>query len=221
MHSQGKSFRALSVAFAELQKEVRAVTRQVQECAMKQVCDGDDDGHYMARVIRLIDYLIDQADARGRVVCFASAAEFGLSLHHQGERCRQAALNTGSDSVRALYWAAIRRMRTQKSKPAMLSENRVVPITPAGARSGGGMGWTDAPSLTSELCRLCEHLRVDARRESGHDALRPISGKSFRRIGQGLLSEALGYQCNACKAVWTRYKHSAAPFAMWVVKPRQ
>lgn len=73
-------------------------------------------GHasYVAHVTVLLDELFERSDAQGRVICFAAGAAFGLSLRHQAERCREAAMHTGSDAVRILYWTAVRRMHWAK-----------------------------------------------------------------------------------------------------------
>jgi len=157
---------------------------------------------------------MDGADARGRVICFASAAECGLPLRHQGERCRQAAIQTGSDSIMVLYWAAVRRMHDQGSESSNKAKVNDASLDSSIAEAAAAVdGW-----LQAELCCLCENLDVDSRCAHGHHALTPISGKHIRSVGEGLLSEAQVYQCVECKAIWTRYKHRSNPFAMWSIK---
>lgn len=221
MRSQSQSFRALSKAFSKLQKEVGAITKLVHGQALKQASNGDEN--YLAHVSALINELIEKADARGQVICFASAAELGLSLYHHGERCRQAAVHTRSDSVLALYWAVIRRMHKRRSDAAStgdrLSESGPAASSATDNRPGNEQGGSNPTLLSAtELCQLCTHLSVDKRCATGHDALHPISDKYFLRVGQSLLSEAQGYQCRACQAMWTQYKHSADPFTMWAIK---
>lgn len=187
------------------------MTERVHGRAVKR-SNGDDD--YLARVSVFIDALIDRADARGRVICFASAAEFGLPLRHQWERCRQAAMQTGSDSIMILYWAAVRRMHGQGSGASNKAEaNDLSPRSSIAETAAAVDG-----CLRARLCRLCEDLEVDSRCANGHNALTPISGKHIRSVGTGLLSEAQVYQCIECKAIWTRYKHRSGPFAMWSIK---
>lgn len=208
------AFRERSLAFAKLHKEVRAMTERVHARAIKR-SNGDED--YIARVSVLIEALIDRADARGRVICFASATEFGLSLRHQLERCRQAAMQTGSDSIMVLYWAAVRRMHGQGSRASNKAEaNNLSP----GSRIAETAAVVD-DCLRAGICRLCEDLDVNSRCANGHNALTPISGKHISSVGEGLLSEAQVYQCVECKVVWTRYKHRSDPFAMWFIKHKQ
>lgn len=215
MRSRSKAFRERSLAFAKLHKEVRALTERVHSRAIKR---SKGDKEYLTRVSVLIEALIDRADARGRVICLASATEFGLTLRHQWERCRQAAMQTGADSIMVLYWAAVRRMHGQgsgasnKANANDLSPGSSIAETAATAVDGG---------LRAGLCRLCEDLEVNSRCANGHHALTPISGKHIRSVGEGLLSEAQVYQCVGCKAIWTRYKHRSDPFAMWSVKNKQ
>jgi len=190
------------------------MTERVHGHALK-CSNGDDD--YLARVSTLFEALIDQADARGRVICFASAAEFGLLLRHQWERCRQAAMQTGSDSIMILYWAAVRRMHGQGSGASNKAE--VNDLSP-----GSSIAETAAAMdgrLWAGLCRLCKELDVDSRCADGHNALTPISGKHIRSVGEGILSEAQVYECIDCKAIWTRYKHRSDPFAKWSIKNKQ
>jgi len=186
------------------------MTERVHGRAIKR-SNSDDD--YLARVSVLIEALIDRADARGQVICFASATEFGLSLRHQWERCRQAAMQTGSDSVMVLYWAAVRRIHGQGSGASNKAE--VNDLSP-GSRIET-VAAVDS-CLRAGRCRLCEDLDGNSRCANGHNALTPISGKHIRSVGEGLLSEAQVYQCVECKAIWTRYKHRSDPFAMWSIK---
>lgn len=219
MRSPTKSFRERSIAFVKLQKEVRATTERVHGHALKSVSNGD--ASYLAHVSVLIDALIDRSDARGRVICFASAAEFGLSLRHQAERCRQAAMHTGSDSIMVLYWAAVRRMYghgRSVANSAKMSELLSGSRLPNTAPAANEKGETDTTWPQSERCSLCEELYGDSRCANGHNALRPISGKHFRSVGEGLTSEAQVYQCSECEAIWTQYRHRSDPFAMWAIK---
>ncbi|WP_243737006.1 hypothetical protein [Cupriavidus sp. L7L] len=222
MRSPTKSFRERSIAFFKLQNEVRETTERVHGHAIKRASNGD--ASYLAHVAVLIDALIDRSDARGRVICFASAAEFGLSLHHHGERCRQAAMLTGSDSIMVLYWAAVRRMHGHGSSVAKnaemsepLSGSRPANTAPA----VNGNGEADTTWLHSERSSLCEKLHGDSRCANGHNALRPISGKHFRSVGESLISEAQVFQCSECEAIWTQYRHRSDPFAMWSIKNRR
>lgn len=198
------------------------MTRRVHGQAIKKARSGDAD--YLVHASTLIDEQIDQADARGRVICLASAAEFGLSLRHQGERCRLAAVHAGSDAIRVLYWATVRRMRgcgtSQKAESANIAPDdthtQMGILASDGSVSEERGADTGLPS--SGLCSQCEDLTVDSRCANGHGALRPISGKYFHNFGGGALSEARAHQCSVCKTTWTQYKNKSDPFAAWSIK---
>ncbi|MGT2455176.1 hypothetical protein ACU4GI_18735 [Cupriavidus basilensis] len=179
------------------------------------------NGDYFAYVSALVDDLIDQGNPRERVVCFASAAAFGLSMQHQSERCRLAAMQTGSDAIRVLYWTAIRRMRgcrTRRSgsaasghfvsgnKASHVGSHKLPPVRKSGAK---------AESREAALCKQCEELRMGSRNASGHSALYPISGRYFQCIGGSVLSEAIQHQCSMCAATWTQHRNAASPFVNW------
>ncbi|WP_151069312.1 hypothetical protein [Cupriavidus oxalaticus] len=207
-----------------LQKEVRAMTRRVHGQAARSACSSNAD--YLARAAVLIDEQIERADARERVICFASAAEIGLSLRHQGERCRLAAIHTGSDAIRVLYWTAVRRMQRHTTDLCRAGDSGVAATdrTLAGKRSLLKLcavteeRATGEASTPSELCRHCHGLQLDSHCAAGHGALHPISGKYFRCIGMGILSEAQGYECSVCKTTWTQHKNKANPFSTWTMK---
>lgn len=200
------------------------MTRQVSGLAMEWARHGDAD--YVAYAATLIDERINRANARERVICFASAAEFGLSLRHQGERCRVAALDTGCDAIRILYWAAIRRMQNHRTCVSPKAETADVPtngpLTPMRSRMFHGCvtegGWAGAALPEPALCKRCEELHADSHCASGHESMRPVSGKYFRRIGGSVLSEAQEHQCRLCETTWTRHRNGANLFATWSIK---
>jgi len=224
MQDPSKSYRELRLSLTKLEKEVQAMTRQMHRQAIKKARSGDAD--YLVHASALIDEQIDQADARGRVICLASAAEFGLSLRHQGERCRLAAVQAGTDAIRVLYWAAVRRMRERGRGASQNEESaNIAPddtITQMGIFGADGSvsekRGAGAALPSPALCRRCEDLTVDSRCANGHGALRPISGKFFHNFCGGALSEARAHQCSVCKTTWTRYKNKSDPFAAWSIK---
>ncbi len=108
MQSQSKTFRETSLTLASLRKELQEITKLVHHHAFERA--SGDQATYVAHVTALLDELFERSDVQGRVICFAAGVAFGLSLRHQAERCREAAMHTGSDAVRILYWTAVRRM---------------------------------------------------------------------------------------------------------------
>lgn len=108
MRRKSRTFRETSLALASLRAELREVTKLVHVHATKRA--GSGDVSYLVHVTVLLDELIERSDAQGQVICFAAGAAFGLSLRHQAERCREAALHSGSDAIRIFYWTALRRM---------------------------------------------------------------------------------------------------------------
>ncbi|WP_434034748.1 hypothetical protein [Cupriavidus sp. a3] len=223
MQDQPKASGGLLSGLAMLQKEVRAMTRRVHGQAAKRAWGSNAD--YLAHAAVLIDEQIERADAREKVICFASAAEIGLTLRHQGERCRLAAIHTGSDAIRVLYWTAVRRMQRPTASVSRAGDSGVEALgrTPAGKRS------LHLCSVSEErrsgealppaaLCRHCEGLQRDSHCATGHSALHPISGKYFRCIGMGILSEAQGYECRVCKTTWAQHRNMANPFSAWTMK---
>ncbi len=188
------------------------MTEQVHGRASRLASNADPA--YRQLVSVLIEALIERADARGQVICFASAAELGLVLRHLGERCRQAAVQTGSDSIMVLFWAALRRMdRKRNGSSNELKLERLSLDSSSAETAAGADGW-----LRVGPCRLCEYLHADPRCASGHEGLIAKSGKYIFSVGERLLSEAQVFQCVRCRAIWKRYKHRSELFVVWSIK---
>jgi len=111
MQNQRKSADAVLPTLAGLHREVQTMSRRVHRQSILRTRNGDGD--YAGNVSAVIDSILDQGDAHERVVCFTSAAEFGIPMDHQSEHCRLAAIQTGSNAMRVLYWTAVRRMRSR------------------------------------------------------------------------------------------------------------
>jgi hypothetical protein len=209
-------------SLAELYREVRLMSRRIHRQALAQTQDGKVE--YSASVAAVIDDILNQAGAHERVVCFASAAEFGIPMHHLSERCRLAAMHTGSGAMRVLYWTAVLRMRQSQPSPA--------PAMPVAMHFKGSVTERLAPARNSRsveqcgaiktlperlCCARCEALRVDPHNFHGHDALRPTSQVVFRPVGSSLLTQTIEHQCNICRTEWTRHKSAASLFVNWCI----
>ncbi len=211
MQNQRRSADAMLPTLGRLYREVRTMSRRVHRQSILRTRDGV--GGYAGNVSSVINDILDQGDAHERVVCFASAAEFGIPMHHQSERCRLAAIHTGSSAMRVLYWTAVRRMRS--NWPALDEEadrhvrTRTSHVTEA-----------SSPAMKrpeTVLCRQCEALRSDARTSHGHDALHPISGMYFRLVASGELTEASEHKCRICSTRWTQHRSAASLFVSWSI----
>ncbi len=221
MQSLAKSTDAIMPSLARLQREVQAMSRRIHGQAVSMARNGLGD--YSDNVSELLNDLIKKGDEHARVVCFASAAEFGVPMRHQSERCRLAALHTGSSAMRVLYWTAIRRMRS--GSPLSRAAPDPAPSPAMGASHNAesrhtrvlkrGSANQEQPEIV--LCRACKALRLDPRNSRGHDALQPVSEMYFRVVGNGALVEAQEHQCGTCQANWTKRRSMASPFASWFI----
>ncbi|WP_432259803.1 hypothetical protein [Cupriavidus sp. TMH.W2] len=201
---------------SELRQEVRSLSRRAHRLALAQA-DGDDDAcrHQLAQ---LFERWIEDASPRKQVVCFASAAEFGLPLHRQAERCRAAAMRDGSDAVRALYWAALHRTRCRLGSTAQMEDAQGAAAQPAAATADQGQV---PPAATARpLCRRCERLRLDARCANGHGALRPLGDMQWRSLAAGVQCQTREHQCDTCHTRWTQHRSAADPFMAWTISRR-
>lgn len=207
MPSECNAAPGLPPSLAGLQKEVRALTGHLHRRAMALVHGSGSS--YLANVAAQIDLLIAQGDVQKQVVCFASAAEFGLPLLQHAERCRQAVAASGSEPIRALFWAASHRMR------AILAGGRSERWH-ADPQEAPAMA-PRKPAPCTSPCDACEALRADARCADGHSALRATSDIYFKGYGGGMVSEAQRYRCETCVSVWTRYRSPASPFSSWSI----
>jgi hypothetical protein len=214
MQIQRESAVGVLPTLAGLHREVQSMSRRVHRQSILRTRDGVGD--YAGNVSAMINGILDQGDAHEKVVCFASAAEFGISMLHQSERCRLAAIHTGSSAMRVLYWTAVRRMRSSWPSLQVESDDRAGPrrshVTEA-------VNQTRKPPETV-LCRKCEGLRIDSRNSCGHDALHPISEMYFRLVGNGVLIEAIEHKCDICSTSWTLHRSTASLFASWSISMR-
>lgn len=208
---------------SELREEVRALSRQAHRLALAQAGGANDgEGGYHACLAMLFERWIEDRAGRAQVVCFASAAEFGLPLHRQAERCRAAAMRDGSHAVRALYWAALHRTRSRVGTTAQMDDALAAALPQAVAEAiqapSGSHGEPDASRQT--LCRHCERLRLDARCADGHGALRALGEAHWRSVGAGVPCQTREHQCAACKTRWTQHRSAADPFTVWTISRR-
>ncbi len=211
MQNQMRSADAMLPTLGRLHREVQTMSRRVHRQSVLRTRNGVGD--YPANVSAMINEILDQGDAHETVVCFASAAEFGIPMHHHSERCRLAAIHTGSSAMRVLYWTAVRRMRS--SWPSVPAEPDHY-ARPVRSHVDDTLRAHPKPSETV-LCRQCEALRIDSRNSHGHDALHPISRMYFRCIGSGMLAEAMEHRCGTCRTTWTKHKSAASLFVSWSI----
>ena len=204
---------AMFPTLASLQREVQAMSRRVHRQSVLRA--RNEVGDYAGLVVDLLNDILNQGDAHEKVICFASAAEFGIPMDHQSERCRLAAIQTGSNAMRVLYWTAIRRMRSawptsdlERGQRAVTGQTHVAQVATETRRSR-------APETV--LCRQCVALRTDALNSRGHDALHPMSETYFRWIGGGVLAEAIEHACRTCSTTWTQHKSAANLFVSWSI----
>ncbi|MBP0620460.1 hypothetical protein [Cupriavidus consociatus] len=211
MQNQRKSADAMLPTLGRLHREVRTMSRRVHRQSILRTLDGVGD--YARNVSAVINDILDQGDAHERVVCFASAVEFGIPMHHQSERCRLAAVHTGSSAMRVLYWTAVRRMRS--SWPAINAEaDRQARPCKSQVNEASKPAMKPAETV---LCRQCEALRSDARTSHGHDALHPLSAMYFRLVASGVLTEACEHKCRICSTRWTQHRPAASLFVSWSI----
>jgi len=200
----------------ELRQEVRALSRHAHRLALAQAGGeaNHGEGAYHACLAALFERWIEDRAGRSQVVCFASAAEFGLPLHRHAERCRAAAMREGSHAVRALYWAALHRTRSRVGMTAQM-DDALAAVLPLAAES---MQAPDAANVSPQvLCRHCERLRLDARCADGHGALRALGEAQWRSVGAGVPCETREHQCASCKTRWTQHRSAADPFTVWTI----
>jgi hypothetical protein len=203
---QGPGARLLPV-LTELRQEVRSLSRRAHRLALAQAAD--DENACRRQLAQLFEGWIEAGSPRAQVICFASAAEFGLPLHRHAERCRAAAMCDGSDAVRALYWAALHRTRSRVGMTAQMEDAQaaVLPALPAAASA-------------RPLCRRCERLLLDARCANGHGALRPLGDMQWRSLAAGVQCQTREHQCDTCNTRWTQHRSAADPFTAWTISRR-
>ncbi|MEM5432125.1 hypothetical protein [Cupriavidus oxalaticus] len=205
-------------AMSELRREVRALSRRAHRIALARACGGEDD--YRRQLCALFEQWLDDGAPQVQVVCFASAAEFGLPMARHAERCRQAVMRDGSLALRALYWAALHRTRHRIGGTAPMDDDTAAAgasLPPAESVSAT-QPCTNAPARP--LCRRCERLRLDARCAAGHGALRPLGEARERSFGGSALCQTREHQCESCRTHWTAHRSTATPFTGWTISRR-
>lgn len=205
---------------SELRLEVRSLSRRAHRLALAQAA-GDEDA-CRHQLLQLFERWIEDASPRRQVICFASAAEFGLPLHRQAERCRAAAMCDGSDAVRALYWAALHRTRSRVGMTAQM-EDATAAMHPASASAPPAAAQVRVLPVAPArpLCRRCERLRLDARCANGHGALRPLGDMQWRSLAAGVQCQTREHQCDTCHTRWTQHRSAADPFTAWTISRRE
>lgn len=194
-------------ALEGLRLEVRAMSRRALR-TLDRVSRDSEIADAWSRVEALYVEWLNRADARTRVICFASAAELGIALPVEIES-RDLALFADCDgAVRALYWTAVKRLQSrrdaaigaephghdcQKAPPANHSGGRTVP------------------------CQQCERLRQNSRAGQGHAALREIGLQQWRYVGAGARCQTRQFQCMQCETRWSQCRNQADPFFNWVI----
>lgn len=205
-------------AMSELRREVRALSRRAHRIALARASGGEDD--YRRQLSALFEQWVDDGAPQVQVVCFASAAEFGLPMARHAERCRQAVMRDGSPALRALYWAALHRTRHRVGGTAPMEDDA--------AAAGASLLPAERVSATQPctelaprpLCRRCERLRLDARCAAGHGALRPLGEVRERNFGGSALCQTREHQCESCQTLWTAHRSTATPFTGWTISRR-
>lgn len=93
----------------DLLHEVRQFSRDLQQSARRNArnCGA---ATYRATLHALIDGHMQVGDPRQRIVCYASAAELGIQVELPAEQRQQVVTDGLGFGLRALYWAAHRRM---------------------------------------------------------------------------------------------------------------
>lgn len=198
---------------SELRKEVRAMSRDAHRIALARASGRADDYH--RELCALFDSWMETNAPRVQIICFASASEFGLPMHHHAERCRAWAIQHGTDAHRALYWAALYRTRIRFGTTAQMTDRLegeglpgpseyVLPL-PSQVERGG------------RPCKRCEDLRRDARCAQGHGALRALGDMRSYRVCTGALCQTRQHQCATCGTRWTQLRSAADPFTGWTI----
>lgn len=108
------SHRVALDAFSDLLEEVRTVTDTFLQRA--NALQGMLHGSSADAALKcMISSALDLAAPRDKIVCFAAAAELGLSLHVPVEHCSPAMNGPQGIALRTLFWTAHRRMEKRVS----------------------------------------------------------------------------------------------------------
>lgn len=211
---EGAPIRLLPV-MSDLRKEVRAMSRHAHKTALARASGSAND--YRAQLLALFESWLDTDAPEVQLICFSSAAEFGLPMRHHAERCGAWAMQHGTRAHRALYWAALHRSRFGTTTKVADTPSRE-----GYARCVGTPSMPLLPERWQKPCKLCESLRGDARNADGHEALRPLGDTRSCWIGAGALCQMREHQCAICGMRWTQHRRAADPFNGWTISaPRR
>ncbi|MGO4325950.1 hypothetical protein AB4Z48_13950 [Cupriavidus sp. 2TAF22] len=224
-HDMRRSPARLLPVLDELRRQVRERSRLARKLTLKRAGDGTED--HGRRLADLFDGWIERGDPRTKVICFASATEFGMAMQHHAERCRAAAQDEGSEALRALFWAALRRIQARRGYVPEMGARAPVPAPASSAagpvadraadRAADTTGDTAAAPSLQDLCQRCESLRHDVMCADGHASLRPLGEVRWRSFGAGVVCQTREHQCRACLARWTRRWSVSDPFTGWTM----
>jgi hypothetical protein len=203
---------------SELRREVRALSRRAHRIALGRASGSEED--YRMQLCALFEQWVDEGAPQVQVVCFASAAEFGLPMARHADLCRQAVMRDGSPALRALYWAALHRTRHRVGATAPMADDAVeAEAFPSHAeRAPAAAPCAAMPSRP--LCWYCERLRLEARCAAGHGALRPLGEARARSFGGSAVCQTREHQCESCQTLWTAHRSAATPFTGWTIGRR-
>jgi hypothetical protein len=205
-------------AMSELRREVRALSRRAHHTALARASGGEDD--YRRQLRALFEQWVDEGAPQMQVVCFASAAEFGLPMPRHAEHCRQSVMRDGSPALRALYWAALHRTRHRVGVTAPMADDALAEAAPVMPAEDVSVAEPRTDTPTRPLCRRCERLRLDARCAAGHGALRPLGAARARSFGGSAVCQTREHQCESCQTLWTAHRSTATPFTAWTISRR-
>jgi hypothetical protein len=94
----------------DLLQEVRQLRRQLQRHARESAHTTNPASH-MDALLALLDSRMQHGDARTCIVCYACAAELGVTMELEAELCRQVMSGSLGFPLRVLFWATHRRMQ--------------------------------------------------------------------------------------------------------------
>jgi hypothetical protein len=98
----------------DLLQEVRQLRRQLQRDA-KESARATNPHPYSDALYAQLEDRIRHGDARTCIVCYACAAELGVSMNLEAELCRQVMSGSLGFPLRVLFWATHRRMQPARS----------------------------------------------------------------------------------------------------------